>query len=473
MNNTEQIIVPYSPEAEQAVIGGLILDNDKWDEISPILSEQNFYTGEHKAIFAIIREMLNKNMPVDLLTLDRAVREAKVLEDKGAFAYIAEICKNTPSAANIVAYAEIVKRDSQARALFALGNDLRGSALQISSKEKLDSVLSNAEKSLTELTFNQLGDNTAISVNEGLNQVLMTMDASLKHKSLVTGVPFGIERLDHNTTGGQAGELVILAARPSMGKTALSLRFVTAALDKIVKSHKDDCHDAFFGKTVQYFSLEMPAEQIFQRLVSMRARVVSQKMRQAIQLGDEEMGKIAETIGVMNSEWQNRLLIDESSYLTPQMLKSKVRRNARQYGKPAVIIVDYIQLMSDPTYKDGKNRHLEISAISRELKSLAKEMNCPVVALSQLNRSLEQRANKRPMPSDLRESGSLEQDADLLLFIYRDEVYNDVEPNEQGIAEIIIGKQRNGPIGTVFTRFRGEYSLFEDLDDAEYSRFEG
>ncbi|WP_409499802.1 replicative DNA helicase [Mannheimia glucosida] len=468
--NTQEQMVPYSVEAEQAVLGGLVLDNAKWDDINPILSEQNFYLGLHKEIFKIIREMLNKNQSVDVLTLDRAAREANLLEKNGGFAYIAELCKNTPSAANIVAYAHIVKRDSQARALFALGNELRSSALQINSQEKLDTVLGQTEKSLTELTFNQLDDNTTISVNDGLIQVVKNMDASIKHRSLVTGIPFGIDRLDENTTGGQSGDLVILAARPSMGKTALSLRFVTAAMKKIIASRENE---PFFNKTVQYFSLEMPAVQIFQRLISMQAKVASQKMRQAIQLTDEETAKIAETLGVMNTQWQDRLLIDESNYLTPQMLKSKVRRNARQYGKPAVIIVDYIQLMSDPAYKDGKNRHLEISSISRELKSLAKEMDCPVIALSQLNRSLEQRANKRPMPSDLRESGSLEQDADLLLFIYRDEVYNDVEPNEQGIAEIMIGKQRNGPIGTIFTRFRGEYSLFENLTDAEYSRFEG
>lgn len=469
MSNTEKIVEPYSIEAEQSVLGALMLENDAWDKISSILVDQNFYNHTHRIIFREMQTLFNQGLPVDLLTLDRALKEKGVLEDKGRFAYLAELSKSTPSTANIVAYAEIIKRDSQSRALFALGNNLRSSALQINSQESLDTLLGNTEKTLTELAFNQLDDNSTVSVNDGLNRVLATMDASVKHKSLVTGVPFGIERLDHNTTGGQSGDLVILAARPSMGKTALSLRFATAALEKIIASGEND---PFFGETVQYFSIEMPAEQIFQRLTSMLARVASQKMRQAIQLDDEEMARIAEAVGYMNSQWQNRLLIDESNYLTPQMLKSKVRRNARQYGKPAVIIVDYIQLMSDPAYKDGKNRHLEISSISRELKALAKEMDCPVIALSQLNRGLEQRANKRPMPSDLRESGSLEQDADLLLFIYRDEVYNDVEPNEQGIAEIIIGKQRNGPIGTIFTRFRGECSLFDNLSDDEYRQFE-
>lgn len=205
MSNTEKVVVPYSIEAEQAVIGGLILNNEKWDDISSIISEQNFYNAVHRAVFKIIREMLNKNQPVDMLTIDRAVKEAKVLEGAGAFAYIAELCKNTPSTANIITYAEIVKRDSQARTLFTLGNDLRGSALQINSQESLDAVLGNAEKALTELAFNQLDDNSTVSVNDGLSRVLATMDASVKHKSLVTGVPFGIERLDHNTTGGQSG----------------------------------------------------------------------------------------------------------------------------------------------------------------------------------------------------------------------------------------------------------------------------
>lgn len=469
MSNVENIVLPHSMEAEQAVLGGLLLKNESWDEISPILTESNFFNHMHRIIFKTMREMFNQNQPVDMIILDRVLAEKSVLDEKGRFAYLMELVQNTPSVANIVAYANVIRRDSQSRALFALGNELRGTALKINSQEKLDTALSNTEKALTELSFNQQDDDSLISVNNGLAQMLKAIETSCNHSSLVTGVPFGIDRLDQNTTGGQAGELIILAARPSMGKTALSLKFAESALEAIVQSKENE---QLFGKTVQYFSLEMPAVQIFQRLVSMRSKVTGQKLRQAIELNEEELARIAETVSEMNDDWEYRLLVDESNYLTPQMLKSKVRRNARQYGKPAVIIVDYIQLMSDPTYKDGKNRHLEISSISRELKALAKEMDCPVIALSQLNRGLEQRANKRPMPSDLRESGSLEQDADLLLFIYRDDVYNDVEPNEKGIAEIIIGKQRNGPIGTVFTRFRGEYSLFDNLSDEEYRRFE-
>lgn len=239
--------------------------------------------------------------------------------------------------------------------------------------------------------------------------------------------------LDIETFGGQSGDLIVLAARPSMGKTTLSLRFAVATFEKIIAGGKNE---PVFGKTVQYFSLEEPAEKILQRLASMQSQSELSKIQSA-ELNDEE----ADSVSDMHSQWQNRLLIDDSPSLTPQMLKAKVQHNANQYGKPAMIIVDYIQLMSEPDYQD--NRKLEISAISRELKALAKEMDCPVIVLSQLNRNLEQRENKRPILLDLQESGSLAQDANLLLFIYRDEVYNDVEPNKQGITEIIIAKSRD------------------------------
>ncbi|WP_353847897.1 replicative DNA helicase [Actinobacillus pleuropneumoniae] len=281
------------------------------------------------------------------------------------------------------------------------------------------------------------------------------MDASCKTNSVVTGTSFGIERLDSNTAGAQNSDLIILAARPSMGKTALSIVFADGALE----SQKD--------KSVQYYSLEMPADQILQRFISMKSRVESQKLRQAMLMNDEDWARFSTTFEYINNNWVNRLLIDDSSYLTPQILKTKVRRNVRKYGQPSMIIIDYLQLMSDPTAKDGRNRNLEIGNISKSLKELAKEINCPVVALSQLNRNLEQRADKRPMPSDLRDSGSLEQDADLLLFVYRDDVYYP-DSELKGIAEIIIGKQRNGPIGTVMTKFYGQYSLFENIPDEEY-----
>lgn len=241
-----------------------------------------------------------------------------------------------------------------------------------------------------------------------------------------------------------------------MGKTALPLKFAESALTKETS-------------IVQYYSLEMPAEQLMQRFIAMRARVPNQKIRHATQLHDEDWAKIGEAIAYINDHWVGRLILDDSSYLTPQLLRSRVRCNARKYGQPALIIVDYLQLMADPTFKNGNNRTQEISSISRSLKALAKEMDCPVIALSQLNRNLEQRADKRPVQADLRESGSIEQDADVILFIYRDEVYH-TQTEWPGMAEIIIGKQRNGPIGTVLARFNGELTLFEDLTENEYQR---
>lgn len=355
-----------------------------------------------------------------------------------------------------MAYVDIVRTDSQSRMLFSLGNTLRTETVNINSKEKLDALIEHTEKTLTEITFNHAETETAVDLNQVMMTVLDRMDKSCKDKTSITGIPFGITRLDNHTSGAQKSDLIILAARPSMGKTALSLKFAESALTKETS-------------IVQYYSLEMPAEQLMQRFIAMRARVPNQKIRHATQLHDEDWAKIGEAIAYINDHWVGRLILDDSSYLTPQLLRSRERRNARKYGQPTLIIVDYLQLMADPTFKNGNNRTQEISSISRSLKALAKEMDCPVIALSQLNRNLEQRADKRPVQADLRESGSIEQDADVILFIYRDEVYH-TQTEWPGMAEIIIGKQRNGPIGTVLARFNGELTLFEDLTENEYQR---
>ncbi|MDU8924285.1 replicative DNA helicase [Pasteurellaceae bacterium LIM206] len=447
----------YSIEAEQAVLGGLLLDNNKWDEVSLILDEKNFFSIAHQKIFGVMKSLLEQNQDIDILILERVLREKSLLSDLGGIAYIAELSKNTPSAANIAAYAEIVKRDSQARELLALGNVLRTEAIKINSQDKLDSLVEKAERKLTDLTFNHFNQETNVDVAEVLDTVIMQMELSNKTDSVVTGTPFGIDRLDNSTAGGQCGDLIILAARPSMGKTALSLKFIESALNAVT------------DKPAQYFSLEMPASQLMRRFIAMHSRVSLQKIRQATLLDDAELAKIGEAIFHINTKWEDRLLIDDSSYLTPQMLRTRVRRNARKYGMPSVIIIDYLQLMSAPEYQDSKNRNLEISVISRNLKALAKEMDCPVIALSQLNRNSEQRADKRPLPSDLRDSGSLEQDADVIMFIYRDEVYN-TNSELKGIAEILIAKQRNGPVGTVLTQFKGEFSIFENIPDSEYEK---
>ncbi|MFC1040820.1 replicative DNA helicase [Pasteurella multocida] len=454
----------YSMEAEQAVLGSLLLANDKWDDIQPIINSSNFYFSAHKVIFSAIQSLLENNQPADLLTVERELSQQRqdinLLEEIGGIAYLAELAKNTPSIANAVTYAEAVRTDSHARQLFALGNTLRADAEQIRTKENLESVLEQTEKALTELSLNHLEQETVVPIHLAMNTVLQRMDASCNNQTLITGVPFGITQLDNNTTGAQSGDLIILAGRPSMGKTALSLVFAKSALESIE------------SKPIQYYSLEMPASQIMARFLSMDSRVNATKIRQSMLMDDEDWARFSQSMEYFKEKWTDRLLIDDSSYLTPQLLRSRVRRNIRKYGKPSMVIVDYLQLMTVPELKNGQNRHLEISEISRSLKNLAKEIECPVIALSQLNRNLEQRADKRPMSSDLRESGSLEQDADVLLFIYRDEVYHE-DTELPGIAEIIIGKQRNGPIGTVFSRFKGEFSLFETIPETEYEQIKG
>lgn len=454
----EKYTPKYTLVAEQAVLGSLLLNSELWDDIHPIVSESNFYLSVHKIIFSAIQSLCLENIPVDLITIEQVLRNKyskDEMDQLGGIAYLAELSKNTPSTANIVQYAKIVRLDSQTRQLHLLGNTLREESLNIHSQENFDELLNQVEKQLTDLTLNQLEQDTTASIDTVLNQLLNKMESSCNTANLVTGTPFGITQLDTHTAGAQNGDLIILAGRPSMGKTALSLVFAVSALEN------------FKDKPIQYYSLEMPAEQIMARLLSMRALVNAKKIRQATLMSDEDWARMSETMHYIKTEWENRLLIDDSNYLTPQLLRTRVRRNIRKYGKPSIVIVDYLQLMSVPAFKNGQNRHMEITEISRTLKNLAKEIDCPVVALSQLNRNLEQRMDKRPLNADLRESGSLEQDADVILFVYRDEVYHN-DSEYKGLAEIIIGKQRNGPIGTVFSRFKGEYSRFDSIPDNEY-----
>ncbi|MGQ9444952.1 replicative DNA helicase [[Pasteurella] aerogenes] len=451
MNN--QALITFSLDAEQAVLGGLLIDNSKWDDVILLINEQNFYLSEHRIIFAAIKKLLNDNIPADLLTVERQLSADGTLKNIGNIAYLAELINNTPSSTNIMTYAQIVRNDSQTRQLFALGKHICTEAQKTLSKDNLDGLLQNVEQSLTELTFNQVDAQTNANLTDVVDSLINDMENSIHHNSAITGVPFGIDRLDTNTTGAHPGDFIIVAARPSMGKTALSLTFAYAALN------------ARKNQSVHYYSLEMPAKQIMQRMLSMISQVPLQKVRQATSMTEDDWHKYSVALGEVK-EWENRFLLDESSYLTPQMLRTRVRRNIRQYGQPSVIIIDYLQLMSEPQHKE---RNLEISSISRALKQLAKEVNCPVIGLSQLNRNLEQRADKRPLPSDLRDSGSLEQDADVLIFIYRDEVYNTDTPLNS-IAELIISKQRNGPVGTVLAKFKGEYSKFENISDEEYNK---
>ncbi|NNI27797.1 replicative DNA helicase [Pasteurella multocida] len=448
----KQPIELYSVDAESSVLGGLILDNSLFDEIVDVIIPNDFYLHAHQIIFKGISSLLSNAKPVDILTLEQYFKEQGILEQLGGLAYIAQLVKITPTTANFKAYIDIVVLYSKHRKLLRLGQNIISEIQVAKSAEKLDELLENIERQFTDLTLSQQTDGV-IDLNETLKKVVLRMESSAQNADPVTGTPTGIQELDEVTTGGQAGDFIVIGARPSMGKTAFCQTIAYHTLEK------------FKDLPIQFYSMEMPAEQILQRFLAMRARVSLQAIRKADQLGEDEWAKISLAMGHILDEWKNRLLIDDEGGLTPQKLRSKVRYNIRKYGKPAAIFIDYLQLMQGS--RRYENRHLEITAISQALKNLAKEVDCPVYALSQLNRSLEQRANKRPMNADLRESGSLEQDADLILFIYRDEVYNE-QTEHPGTAEIIIGKQRNGPLKTVFTRFIGEYSLFENLAVTQY-----
>lgn len=442
----KSLVQPHSIEAEFSVIGGLLLDNELFDEVSSKINEGDFYNFTHRLLFKHISELIEAGKPADILTLDQYLTQKKVIEDLGGFAYLAEIVKNTPSTANIHAYTDIVLLYSKQRQLLKLGQFIVDQTQSAKTPDKFEAVVDDIEKKITEFS---LSDNTksAADLSDIFANMLSRMELSAKNGDPVTGTPTGIQGIDEATTGGQPGDLIVIGARPSMGKTAFSQTIAYHTLKK------------FESAPVFYHSMEMPANQILQRFLAMRARVGLQNIRQADSLDDEEWSKLTSAMGYILEHWKNRLVIDDEGSLTPQKLRTKVRQNARKYGKPAAIFIDYIQLMQ--TSQRYENRNLEIANISRSLKLLAKEMDCPVYALSQLNRSVEQRANKRPINSDLRESGSLEQDADVILFIYRDEVY-DADSPFKGTAEIIIGKQRNGPLTSVMTNFRSEFALFEN-----------
>lgn len=430
----------YSLNAEQGVLGGLMLDNDRWDEIVPLLQTDDFYLGAHRQIWKKMAALCQCNCPIDLITLSDALEKEGVLEQVGGFAYLAELSKNTPSAANIVHYAEIVVDRSRARGLMTLGNML--STQSIAAQADIPALCEQAEQRLFHLT--ERGQSAQLpSLLDTLDSVVQQLERALETPGL-TGTPTGFDELNEKICGFQPGDLVLLGARPSMGKTALALAMAQGAL-----RHS--------GCPVLFFSLEMPAEQILQRLLSDLGNVPLTVIRSAT-LSENDWTCFSSAMQQIQ-DWGERLVIDDTSDMTPSLLRARARRYRRKYGQPGVIMIDYLQLMRSP---EQENRTQEISEISRSLKALAKEMGCPVVALSQLNRQLEQRADKRPTNGDLRDSGSLEQDADLILFLYRDEVYNENTP-DKGTAEIIIGKQRQGPLGTVHVQFNGTYTRFSDF----------
>ncbi|WP_010220538.1 replicative DNA helicase [Pseudomonas syringae group genomosp. 3] len=430
---------PHSVEAEQAVLGGLMLDNESWDLIADRIKADDFYRAEHRLIFQSIATLAESNRPFDVVTVSDSIA---AIDAAGGLAYLSELAKNTPSVANIKAYADTVSNRAHLRRLISHGY---GCAREASDPQADATVVQDVlEQQLFALgQGRQTSD--FVDVNKMLMQVVDKIDLRFNAGESVIGVPTGLDDLDELTGGLQPADLILLAARPSMGKTSLALNFVDPALQKNPDA------------TVQIYSLETPAEAMLFRLLSILGRLNLEKLMRG-QLEDEDWPKLQLAVAKVNA-YGDRLVIDDQSELTPSALRARARRGARRFGKPALIMIDYLQMMKCP---GTENRANEISEISRSLKALAKEFDCPVVALSQLNRELERRPNKRPINADLRDSGALEQDADLILFVYRDEVYN-AGTEHKGIAELILGKHRNGSLGTVRTAFIPQHTRFENL----------
>ena len=441
----EQLRVPpHSLEAEQSVLGGLLLDNEMWDNVSEAVVAQDFYSRSHRLIFETIGGLIELGDPVDLITLSETLENEQQLEAAGGFVYLAEMMRNTPSAANIIAYAKIVRERAVTREMIHVANEIADAGYDTQGRTSAD-LLDFAETKVFQIAEARANKSEG---PENITSVLeKTVDRIEKlyqqpHDG-VTGVSTGYSDLDKMTAGLQKSDLIIVAARPSMGKTTFAMNLA---------EHAAMTED----KPALIFSLEMPSEQIMMRMLASLGRIDQTKIRTG-QLGDEDWARLSSTMGLLIEK--GKMYIDDASGLTPTEVRSRARRIARDHGGISLIMIDYLQLMRAPGFAD--NRTLEIAEISRSLKALAKELEVPVVALSQLNRSLEQRADKRPVNSDLRESGSIEQDADLIMFIYRDEVYHD-NSEFKGMAEIIIGKQRNGPIGRVPLTFQGQFSRFDN-----------
>ncbi|NQY35592.1 MAG: replicative DNA helicase [Alteromonadaceae bacterium] len=441
-------VPPHSLEAEQSVLGGLLLDNETWDRVSEKVVAQDFYSRSHRLIFESFGILVEQGEPVDLITLSEALENDQKLEDAGGFVYLAEMMKNTPSAANIVAYADIVRERAVTRELIGVANEIAESAYDPQGRTSAE-LLDFAETKVFQIAEQRANKSEG---PESIHSVLeKTVDRIEKlyqqpHDG-VTGVSTGFTDLDKMTAGLQPSDLIIVAARPSMGKTTFAMNLAeNAAMTQ--------------DKPALIFSLEMPSDQLMMRMLASLGRIDQTKIRTG-QLDDEDWARLSSTMGLLIEK--GKMYIDDAAGLTPTDIRSRARRIARDHGGISMIMIDYLQLMRVPALSD--NRTLEISEISRSLKALAKELKVPVVALSQLNRGLEQRSDKRPINSDLRESGAIEQDADLIMFIYRDEVYND-DSEFKGMAEIIIGKQRNGPIGRIPLTFQGKYSRFDNYAGA-------
>jgi len=441
---------PHSIEAEQAVLGGLMLDNSAWDSVADRLAESDFYRPEHNLIFAAIRELSDHGQPCDLVTVSEALDRQQQLAEAGDMAYLGALARDTPSAANISAYADIVRDRAVLRRLIEVGTEIATSGFQPEGRHVRE-LLDEAERRVFEISEQGRRTNQGFTpMKDLLTRAVDRIDLLYQQDSPITGVSTGLDDLDEMTAGLQPGDLIIVAGRPSMGKTTLAMNMAE--------------HAAISDRVgVAVFSMEMPGEQLAMRMMSSLGRIDQHRIRTG-KLEDEDWPRLTSALSMLKDA---PLFIDDSAALSPTEVRARARRLKREHQDLGLIIIDYMQLMQVPG--NVENRTNEISEISRSLKALARELNVPVIALSQLNRSLEQRTNKRPINSDLRESGAIEQDADLIAFIYREEVYNPDTP-DKGLAEVIIGKQRNGPTGIVKLTFLGKYTRFESFAPDTYAR---
>ena len=450
----EQLRVPpHSIEAEQAVLGGLMLAPEAYDRINDKLTANDFYRRDHQLIYRAIAELAEKNRPFDAVTLGEWFESQGHMDLVAGGAYLVELASTTPSAANIAAYAEIVRDKAVMRQLIEVGTEIVNDAFQPEGKES-DEMLAIAEQKVFAIAEQGArGRTDFVAMNDALKDAFEVLRVRSESGGTVTGLPTGYTEFDMMTAGLQPTDLVILAARPAMGKTTFALNIAEYAA---IKSKK----------AVAVFSMEMSAGQLAMRLISSVGRINATRLRTG-QLEDEDWSRVTSAIRILKD--QAKVFIDDTPGLSPDVLRSKARRLKREHDL-GLIVIDYLQLMSVPG--NNENRATEISEISRSLKGLAKELNVPVIALSQHNRSLETRTDKRPVMADLRESGAIEQDADMIVFIYRDDYYNKETSPDKGLAEIIIGKQRSGPTGSCKLRFFGEYTRFDNLSHDSIGAFE-
>ena len=434
-------VLPHSVEAEQSVIGSMLMDREAIIAASEIITADDFYQHQYGVMFEAMVELFNENRPVDLITLQNRLKEKDVPPEVSSLDFVRDIITTVPTSANVKSYANIVREKAVLRRLIKVNEDIANTCY--AGKEPLETILATTEKTVFDLLQSR-NSGDFVPIRQVAMNVLEKIEEASKNQGTVTGIPTGFIDLDYKTSGLQPSDFILIAARPSMGKTA----FVLNLVDHIAVKK---------GLPCMVFSLEMSKEQLVNRMLAMESNVDSQKLRTGT-LSDSDWDAVVEGIGVIGN---SKLIIDDTPGISIMELRSRCRKMKLEYGLN-VVIIDYLQLMSGSGKGGGGNRQQEISEISRSLKALARELSAPVIALSQLSRACETRQDHRPMLSDLRESGAIEQDADVVMFLYRDDYYNK-DTDMPNIAEVIIAKQRNGPIGTVNLVWRPEFTKFANM----------